>query len=90
MIKIVREDKTTAFGDIEVGTLFFAVYCALDDKPDYDTIWLKTTPVTEVADETYEELNAAVVVGDETGTIHRFEDDEKVIPIYNAEIVIEK
>ena len=87
MIEIERKAKATTFGDIEVGTLFFGVYYK---GPDYETIWLKTATVTKVADETYEEFNATIVVGDDAGTMHHFADDEKlVIPIYNAKLVIE-
>jgi hypothetical protein len=84
MIKVVRSNKKT-FREIEIGTFFFIVYD--DTDTDYETIFQKTITVTDP--DSCENVNAVVVVGDETGNIIRCEDNEEVIPIHDAKFVIE-
>ena len=91
MIKIVRND-VTAFASINIGTLFFAVYPQDGSGvTDYETIFLKIPQVDETNSDNSVTIgnNAAVVIGDETGNLCRFEPYERVIPIYNAKLVIE-
>jgi hypothetical protein len=84
MIKVVRNDHKT-FGEIEIGTFFFVMYD--DTYTDYETIYQKTITVTDP--ESCENVNAVVVVGDETGNIVCCEDNEEVVPIHDAKFVIE-
>ncbi len=87
MIKVVRNDKTTTFENIEVGTLFFAVYDDTGEPTDYETVFQKIPPVDEIDGEAG--VNAVVVIGEESGNVCCFEPYESVIPIYNAKFIIE-
>lgn len=90
MIKVVRNNKKTIFENIEIGTLFFAVYDETNDPTDYETIFQKIPPVDETEDAVVTVgNNAVVVIGEESGNICRFEPYESVIPIYNAKFIIE-
>lgn len=92
MIEVVKNNnKKTTFENIEVGTLFFAVYDDTNDPTDYETIFQKISPVEVTEDEmvTVVGNNAVVVIGEESGNVCIFEPYESVIPIYNAKFIIE-